>query len=558
MAILDFSIRTKLAAWATAGVVLVAGMLVNQQIGDRCAEQQRAEADNKQLAAAEALRAAYHSRSMQLETREVRLAIAPSEVDRVMGRLDGDQAAASAYVAAALRVADDPADKARLEKLAGLIKSYARSASELAAAAKDYGDTVEHVKRTNALGAEMNSLVEATTTGLMSAAEERKRQADAEIVFVNRLALGIGLFVVAVLGGVAVFGAVAISGPIRRIGEVLLELGRGNKDVAVPYTERRDEVGDNARAAQIFKEKLIRIDQLEAAEKETARLAAEQRKADMRALASAFETTVANVVRSVSASSTELEAAAEALSATAGATRDLSGKVLSASTQASENVQTVSFATERLIGSVGEISRQVQESSRIALQAVAQAEKTDARIAELTRAAGRIGDVVKLITDIAEQTNLLALNATIEAARAGEAGRGFAVVAQEVKALAAQTSKATEEIGVQISGVQSATQDSVAIIQEIGATIGRIADIAAAISSAVEVQAATTQEIAANVQAAAGSTAHVTANIAEVNDSAAEITSASTQVLASAQTLSHEGNRLSAEMEEFFAAVVAA
>jgi methyl-accepting chemotaxis protein len=226
--------------------------------------------------------------------------------------------------------------------------------------------------------------------------------------------------------------------------------------------------------------------------------------------------------------------------------------------QAAENVQTVSFATERLIGSVDEISRQVQESSRIALEAVAQAEKTDARIAELTRAAGRIGDVVKLITDIAAQTNLLALNATIEAARAGEAGRGFAVVAQEVKALAAQTSKATEEIGVQISGVQAATQDSVAIIQEIGATIGRIAEIAAAITSAVEVQGATTQQIAANVQAAAGSTAHVTANIAEVNDSAAEITSASAQVLSSAQMLSHEGSRLSAEMEEFFAAVVAA
>jgi methyl-accepting chemotaxis protein len=558
MAILDFSIRTKLAAWATVGVLLVAGMLVNQQIGDNCAALQRADADNKQLAAAEALRAAYDSRSMQLESREIRLAIAPSEVDRAMGRLDGDQTAAAAHIAAALKVADDPADKARLEQLAELIKRYAGVAGELAAAAKNYGDTVEHVKRTSALGAEMNSLIDATTTALMSAAEERKKQADAETLFVNRLALGIGLFIVAVLGGLAVFGAVAISGPIRRIGEVLLELARGNKDVAVPYTERRDEVGDNARAAQSFKEKLIRIDQLETAEKETARRAAEQRKADMRELASAFETTVANVVRSVSASSTELEAAAQALSTTAGATRDLSGKVLSASTQASENVQTVSFATERLIGSVGEISRQVQESSRIALEAVTQAAKTDARIAELTRAAGRIGDVVKLITDIAEQTNLLALNATIEAARAGEAGRGFAVVAQEVKALAAQTSKATDEIGVQIGGVQAATQDSVAIIQEIGATIGRIADIAAAIASAVDVQAATTQQIAANVHAAAGSTAHVTANIAEVNDSAAEITSASAQVLASAQTLSHEGNRLAAEMEEFFAAVVAA
>jgi methyl-accepting chemotaxis protein len=337
-----------------------------------------------------------------------------------------------------------------------------------------------------------------------------------------------------------------------------MELAGGNKDVEVPYIGRRDEVGGNARAAQTFKEKLIRIEQLETAEKETARRTAEQRQADMRALASAFETTVANVVRSVSASSTELEAAAEGLSATAGATRDLSGKVLSASTRASENVQSVSFATERLIASLGEINRQVQESTRIALEAVTQAEKTDSRIAELTRAAGRIGDVVNLITAIAAQTNLLALNAAIEAARAGDAGRGFAVVAQEVKALAAQTSKATEEIGVQIAGVQAATQDSVVIIKEIGATIGRISEIAAAITSAVEQQATTTAQIAENVHAAAGSAAHVAANIAEVNDSAAEITSASAQVLTSAQTLSQDGSRLSAEMEKFLAAVCAA
>jgi methyl-accepting chemotaxis protein len=558
MALFDFSIRAKLAASATLGIILVAGMLLNQQFGQNCAAQQRAEADSRQLAAVEALRASYHTRSMQIEAREIRLAIAPSEVDRAMSRLDGDRAAAAAHIAAAIAAASDPADKTRLEKLAGLIKNYAATAGELAATAKNYGDTVEVVTRTSAIGTEMNSLIDATTRDLLSTAEERKKQADDETRFINRLDLGIGLFIIAVLAGVAVFGAVAISGPIRRIGEVLRELAGGNKDVAVPFVDRSDEVGDTARAAQTFREKLIRIEQLEEAERETARRSAAQRQADMHALAGAFETTVANVVRSVSSSSTELEAAAEALSTTACATRELSGKVLSASTQASDNVQSVSLAAERLIGSVGEVSRQAQESSRIALDAVAQAGKTDARIAELTRAAGRIGDVVRLITDIAEQTNLLALNATIEAARAGEAGRGFAVVAQEVKALAAQTAKATEEIGVQIAGVQAAMHDSVAIIQEIGATIGRIAEIAAAIASAVEVQAATTQQIAANVQAAAGSTAHVTANMADVNDSASEITAASAQVLSSAQTLAQEGTRLSAEMETFLTAVCAA
>ena len=163
---------------------------------------------------------------------------------------------------------------------------------------------------------------------MIDAAEQREAQASAEREHIGRIDLGIGLFVIAVLGGVAVFGALAIIKPIRRIGEVLLELAHGNKNVEVPYTGRADEVGDNARAAQAFKEKLIRIEQLEIAEKETARRMAEQRRADIHDVASAFEATVASVVRSVSSSSTELEAAAEALGAMAGATRDLSGKVL--------------------------------------------------------------------------------------------------------------------------------------------------------------------------------------------------------------------------------------
>jgi len=558
MANFDLSIRNKLALCASAGVLLVAGMLINEQIGDRYAAQQGADADSKQLAAVEALRAADDLRSMQLETREIRLAIAPSEVDHALHRFQADHASAAGHIQIALDITNDAAERERLEKLGGLVKEYAAVGSELAAAAKVYGDTVSKVKRIGELGDDMNALIETTTAALIGAAQQRHQQADAEMAAVNRLDLGIGLFITAVLGLVAVFGALVISRPIRRIGGVLLQLAAGNKDVEVPYTERQDEVGNAARGALAFKEKLIRIEQLEAAEKETARRTAEQRQADMQALAGAFEGTVASVVRSVSSSSVELEAAAEALSATAGATRDLSGKVLSASTQASESVHSVSLATEELIASVGEISRQVQESARIALEAVAQAEQTDGRIAELTRAAGRIGDVVKLITDIAEQTNLLALNATIEAARSGDAGRGFAVVAQEVKALASQTSKATEEIGVQIAGVQAATRDSVATIKEIGATIGRISEIAAVITGAVDEQAATTQHIAENVHAAAGGAAHVAANIGEVNDSATAISTASSQLLSSAQTLSQDGSRLAAEMEKFLAAVCAA
>jgi methyl-accepting chemotaxis protein len=360
-------------------------------------------------------------------------------------------------------------------------------------------------------------------------------------------------------GGVIAFvTARAIATPIQGMTQSMDKLAKGDMSVVVPGVGRHDEIGDMAGAVQVFKDNMIETERLRAEQTETEKRVAVQRKADMNRLANEFQAAVGNIVETVSSASTELEASATSLTKTAEMTQSLSTTVAAASEEASANVNSVASASEELASSVHEIARQVQESSKIAGDAVKQAQKTDARINELSKAAGRIGDVVKLITSVAEQTNLLALNATIEAARAGEAGKGFAVVAHEVKALAAQTAKATDEISTQIAGMQTATEDSVLAIKEIGGTIGRISEIASAIAAAVEEQGAATQEISRNVQQAAQGTAEVATNITSVNRGASETGSASSQVLSSAQSLSNESNHLKVEVDKFLATVRAA
>ena len=350
-----------------------------------------------------------------------------------------------------------------------------------------------------------------------------------------------------------------ISRPVVAMCAAMRELAKGDFSIQLPGLNRRDEVGQMARAVEEFKLQAVAKAQREAAEREEkGREQEHARKAELHNFADRFETAVGEIIDKVSSTSGSLEGAANTMSKTAETTRELAGVVASASEEASSNVQTVAASAEELASSVDEIARQVQESSRIAAEAVAQAARTDHRIAELSQLANRVGDVVKFITAIADQTNLLALNATIEAARAGDAGRGFAVVAQEVKALATQTAKATEEISGQISGIQAATQDSVTAIKEITKTIGRIAEIATAVAAAIEEQGAATQEIARNVQQAAQGTSQVVANIGNVNRGAGETGAASAQVLSSAQILSNESHRLKREMENFLTSVRAA
>ena len=344
---------------------------------------------------------------------------------------------------------------------------------------------------------------------------------------------------------------------LSRLSRSMGEISSGDLSAAVPEGGS-DEITDMGHALAIFRDSLSAAE-VERRENEAQREAAsQQRRVEMLALADNFDASVKGVVESVSSSATQMQATAGSMSTTADQTNQQAGVVASAADVTTGDVQMAAAAAQELSNSIDEIGRQVNRSNEIATEASTRAQQTNQEIEGLAVAANKIGEVVNLIQEIAEQTNLLALNATIEAARAGDAGKGFAVVASEVKSLANQTAKATEEIGSQIGGMQTATGEAVTAIKTIGRVIEQMNEISTSISAAVEEQGAATQEIASTMQRVSEGTQSVSTNISGVSRAAGETGQSANEVLAAADEVARQSETLRGQVEGFLAKIRAA
>ncbi len=355
--------------------------------------------------------------------------------------------------------------------------------------------------------------------------------------------------VLAALGAVTI--ARAVAHPLATITSITAAVAAGDTAQRVPYRERRDEIGALARSIEVFQATVRNNEELNRtvlAEAQARSRHQDEMSLEIDRFGAEVEATLSELGRisdAMIAASGQLTGAADnASTRTNGAS--------AASSEASANVRDIASAADELAASVTEIDRQVTQANAIAGKAVNEAEWTNSMVTELNEAAGRISDVVRLITDIAEQTNLLALNATIEAARAGDAGRGFAVVASEVKALAGQTAKATEDIGAQISGMQHATMRSIEAIAAIERTIRNIGDISGAIAAAVTEQGAATQEIARSVETAAERTSETAREVVRVGEATAQTRESAIAVKMVAQDLGTVAARVRGQVDQFF------
>lgn len=360
------------------------------------------------------------------------------------------------------------------------------------------------------------------------------------------LAFGIGLVAV-----IAFFTARAIAKPLKAMTAAMSRLADGELDVEIPARNRSDEIGDMSAAVEVFRANAVRNKDLVAEQEAIKKKSEEQNRQTLLEIADRFESSVGEIIETVSASSAELDTTAQSMAGISEEASTQAGVVAAASEEATSNVQSVAAATEEMSQSIAEINRQIIEASQSSNKAVSEVDRTGEQMAALTKTAEKIGQAISMISEIADQTNLLALNATIESARAGEAGKGFAVVAGEVKELASQTAKATEEITGHIQDIQAASAVAVTSMEHVGKVIREVDETSTIIAAAMEEQGAATKEIARNVQEAGSGTQEVSKNILGVSQASQDAGAASSQVTAAAGELSTQSDRLKSEVDVF-------
>lgn len=392
--------------------------------------------------------------------------------------------------------------------------------------------------------------------GILYVGIEKSAISSLQSTALNQLFLASGLILL-VIGLGAIIGLRRVVKPITTTSVAVNKIADGELNITVPNLDKQDELGQLANAVNILKEKSLEREQLKSDADRAASLQGEHQE-KVESLISSFHIEVQDKFNAIAQNAQGLENTAGALTGVAQQTTGDAAAADEASKETTQNVQSVAAALEQLSAAIGEVTHQCVETNEIVdatARAISGASET---VGTLEESANRIGDVVRLISDIAEQTNLLALNATIEAARAGEAGKGFAVVASEVKELASQTAKATSEISAQITDIQESTRSAVGAISDVGTSMSRVTETASAIAAAVEEQESTTAEISRSVAEVSSYSQQLDTSIYEVRSSAVSTNDAAGNVSDAVHELRNSTNSLKERVETFLNEVRAA